>query len=38
MTDALLLVIVVGAVVLALAVDLAAVIGWLRSKSNVRKP
>ena len=29
MTDALLLVIVVGAVVLALAVDLAAVLGWL---------
>jgi hypothetical protein len=38
MTDALLMVLVIGAVVLALGVDLAPVIGWLRSKSNVRKP
>jgi hypothetical protein len=30
MMDALLLVLVVGAVVLALAVDLAALVGWLR--------
>ena len=30
MTDALLLLIVVGVVLLALAVDLAALVGWLR--------
>jgi len=30
MTDALLLVLVVGVVALALTVDLTAVIGWLR--------
>jgi hypothetical protein len=32
MTAALLLVLVPGAVLLALAVDLAALIGWLRSR------
>ena len=32
MTDALLLVLVTGAVLLALGVDLAAVIGWLRRR------
>jgi hypothetical protein len=32
MMDALLLLLVVGAVVLALAVDLAAICGWLRSR------
>jgi hypothetical protein len=31
MTDALLTVLMLGAVVLALAVDCAAVIGWLRT-------
>jgi hypothetical protein len=30
MTDALLLVLVTGALVLALVVDLAALVGWLR--------
>jgi hypothetical protein len=30
MTDALLMVLVVGVLLLALGVDLAAVIGWLR--------
>jgi hypothetical protein len=29
MTDALLLVLVLGAVVLALAIDLAALVGWV---------
>jgi hypothetical protein len=32
MTDALLLVLVTGAVLLALGVDLAAVVGWLRRR------
>jgi hypothetical protein len=32
MIDALLLVIVVGAIVLALAIDLTAVFGWLRGR------
>jgi hypothetical protein len=32
MTDALLLVLVTGAVLLALSVDLAALIGWLRRR------
>jgi hypothetical protein len=32
MTDALLFVIVLGALVLALAVDLAALLGWLRRR------
>jgi hypothetical protein len=32
MMDALLLVLVVGAVVLALAVDLTALVGWLRRR------
>jgi hypothetical protein len=30
MTDALLLLVVLGVVLLALAVDLAALVGWLR--------
>ena len=32
MTDLLLMVIVLGAVVLALGVDLAALVGWLRRR------
>jgi len=32
MTDAVLMVLVVGAVVLALAVDVAAAIGWLKRR------
>jgi hypothetical protein len=32
MTDALLFMLVVGAVLLALAVDLAVLFGWLRGK------
>jgi hypothetical protein len=32
MTDLLLTVLVVGAVVLALGVDLAALVGWLRGR------
>jgi multisubunit Na+/H+ antiporter MnhC subunit len=32
MTDALLFVLVLGAIVLALAVDVAAVVGWLRRR------
>jgi hypothetical protein len=32
MTDALLLVLVIGAVVLALGIDLAAAIAWLRGR------
>jgi hypothetical protein len=32
MTDVLLLVLVTGAVLLALGVDLAAVLGWLRGR------
>jgi hypothetical protein len=32
MTDALLMVIVGGVLLLALAVDLAALVGWLRSR------
>jgi len=35
--DALLLVLVVGAVLLALGVDLGALVGWLRSKSNAKR-
>jgi hypothetical protein len=31
-TDALLFVVVVGAIVLALIVDVAAVVGWLRRR------
>ena len=34
MINALLLLLVVGAVTLALAVDLAAVVGWLRRRSR----
>jgi hypothetical protein len=34
MTDALLLVLVLGAVVLAIGVDLAALAGWLRRRWN----
>jgi hypothetical protein len=34
MTDAALMVLVLGALVLALAVDIAAVIGWLRRRDN----
>jgi hypothetical protein len=36
--DALLLVLVVGAVTLALAVDVAVAIGWLRSIQKERGP
>jgi hypothetical protein len=38
MTDTVLMVLVVGVTVMALGVDVAALLGWLRSKSNVRKP
>jgi hypothetical protein len=32
MTDLLLMVIVLGAIVLAIAVDLAALVGWVRGR------
>jgi hypothetical protein len=34
MTDVLLLVLVVGAIALALGVDLAALVGWLRRRGD----
>jgi hypothetical protein len=38
MTDALLMVLVVGAVVLALGVDIAAVVGWVRRRVAMIRP
>jgi hypothetical protein len=37
MTDLLLLVLVIGVLVLALGVDLAALVGWLRGRWRVFK-
>ena len=37
MVDDLLLVIVLGVIVIALAVDFCAVVGWLRSKLEARR-
>jgi hypothetical protein len=34
MTDILLMVIVLGAVILAMVVDVAALVGWLRRRSR----